>query len=248
MTLIDIPSMAVIGGAAACAGISANFGRETLPRVSAIMIPMGLAGTTIGLVNMLRQMDDPNSIGPAIFVASLCFIYAAAAKLLIDRGLHSKTLPPPRKPNPVLRSLAGYFFIAIIIIASSYGGAMLSFVDIPALMLIGITLVALTFARGRYQKVGFLPASIRIIPIVGITSLFICNALIWLKLHDPTAIGPLMATGLLSCLYAMLYWVGVILVFPHRAQRNSNAAQWTLGGLSAFGLAACFTPVWLYFS
>ena len=117
-----------------------------------------------------------------------------------------------------------------------------------ALMLIGITLVALKFARGRYRQVGFIPASVRIIPLVGIAALFICNALIWLKLDDPTAIGPLMATGLLTSLYANLYWVGAILLYPHRAQRNSDAAQWTLGGLNAFGLAASFIPVWLYFS
>jgi len=37
----------------------------------------GMIGTLIGLVNMLKQMSDPNSIGPAMAVALLTTLYGS---------------------------------------------------------------------------------------------------------------------------------------------------------------------------
>ena len=44
---------------------------------------MGMMGTLIGLVQMLQQMDDPSSIGPAMAVALLTTFYGVVLANLI---------------------------------------------------------------------------------------------------------------------------------------------------------------------
>ena len=50
---------------------------SVLRRASEIAPAMGLIGTLVGLVQMLAQLDDPSSIGPAMAVALLTTFYGA---------------------------------------------------------------------------------------------------------------------------------------------------------------------------
>ena len=50
----------------------------------------GMVGTLIGLVNMLANMDDPKSIGPAMAVAILTTLYGAVIANLFAIPLHDK--------------------------------------------------------------------------------------------------------------------------------------------------------------
>ena len=43
----------------------------------------GAVGMTIGHVQMLQQMDDPNAIGPALAVSMLTLLYGALAHMLV---------------------------------------------------------------------------------------------------------------------------------------------------------------------
>lgn len=52
--------------------------------------PMGLVGTLIGLVQMLRALDDPANIGPAMAVALLTTLYGAILAFLIFGPLSLK--------------------------------------------------------------------------------------------------------------------------------------------------------------
>lgn len=52
-------------------------GAEILNTMGAIAPAMGMVGTLIGLVQMLANMDDPASIGPAMAVALLTTFYGA---------------------------------------------------------------------------------------------------------------------------------------------------------------------------
>jgi chemotaxis protein MotA len=52
-------------------------GAEILGTMGAISPAMGMVGTLIGLVQMLQNMDDPASIGPAMAVALLTTFYGA---------------------------------------------------------------------------------------------------------------------------------------------------------------------------
>ena len=72
----------------------------TILRKAADLAPaMGLIGTLIGLVQMLANLDDPNSIGPAMAVALLTTFYGAVLANMfftplatkLDQNLENKT-------------------------------------------------------------------------------------------------------------------------------------------------------------
>lgn len=61
-----------------------------LRRASEIAPAMGLIGTLVGLVQMLAQLDDPSSIGPAMAVALLTTFYGAILGMVILGPLSGK--------------------------------------------------------------------------------------------------------------------------------------------------------------
>ena len=60
-----------------------KFGAEVFTTMGAFAPAMGMMGTLIGLVQMLQQMDDPSSIGPAMAVALLTTFYGVVIANLI---------------------------------------------------------------------------------------------------------------------------------------------------------------------
>lgn len=60
-------------------------------RQMALMAPsFGIIGTLIGLVNMLRTMDDPSRIGPSMSVALLATLYGALTAYLVCLPIANK--------------------------------------------------------------------------------------------------------------------------------------------------------------
>ncbi len=51
---------------------------------------MGMIGTLVGLVQMLREMDDPDAIGPAMAVALLTTLYGAIFAFLVANPIADK--------------------------------------------------------------------------------------------------------------------------------------------------------------
>ena len=62
---------------------------------------MGMIGTLIGLVQMLQNLDDPSSIGPAMAVAMLTTLYGALIANLICIPLADKLKTVPRSKQPI---------------------------------------------------------------------------------------------------------------------------------------------------
>ncbi|MCP4716314.1 MAG: motility protein A [Deltaproteobacteria bacterium] len=60
-----------------------KFGAEVFNAMGAFAPAMGMMGTLIGLVQMLQQMDDPSSIGPAMAVALLTTFYGVVLANLV---------------------------------------------------------------------------------------------------------------------------------------------------------------------
>ena len=58
--------------------------------MSATAPSMGLIGTIIGLVQMLQNLDDPDSIGPAMAVALLTTLYGAILAFVVYGPIGSK--------------------------------------------------------------------------------------------------------------------------------------------------------------
>lgn len=65
-------------------------GQELLKSLEISAPAFGMIGTLIGLVNMLANMDDPKSIGPAMAVAILTTLYGAVIANLIAIPLNDK--------------------------------------------------------------------------------------------------------------------------------------------------------------
>ena len=58
-------------------------GQQIFKFMSATAPSMGLIGTIIGLVQMLQNLDDPDSIGPAMAVALLTTLYGAILAFVV---------------------------------------------------------------------------------------------------------------------------------------------------------------------
>ncbi len=65
-------------------------GVAILNKAAEISPAMGLIGTLIGLVQMLANLDDPSSIGPAMAIALLTTLYGAMLAYMIFTPLASK--------------------------------------------------------------------------------------------------------------------------------------------------------------
>ncbi len=65
-------------------------GAAVFRKAAEIAPAMGLVGTLIGLVQMLGQLDDPDSIGPAMAVALLTTFYGAVLSFMVFSPLASK--------------------------------------------------------------------------------------------------------------------------------------------------------------
>jgi len=58
-------------------------GQDVFKRLATLAPSFGMMGTLIGLVQMLSQLDDPKSIGPAMAVAILTTFYGSAMSTLL---------------------------------------------------------------------------------------------------------------------------------------------------------------------
>lgn len=65
-------------------------GQDMLDAINTSAPAFGMIGTLIGLVNMLANMDDPKSIGPAMAVAILTTLYGALISNLFATPLKDK--------------------------------------------------------------------------------------------------------------------------------------------------------------
>lgn len=65
-------------------------GVELLSAMAAYSPALGLIGTVIGLVQMLRTMDDPSTIGPAMAIALCTTLYGAVLANLVFLPLMGK--------------------------------------------------------------------------------------------------------------------------------------------------------------
>ena len=66
---------------------------------------MGMIGTLIGLVQMLANMDDPKSIGPAMAIALLTTLYGAIIANAIARADRREAQDDRRRPSGTNRLL-----------------------------------------------------------------------------------------------------------------------------------------------
>lgn len=65
-------------------------GRKIFEALTEVAPAMGMIGTLVGLVQMLSNMDDPKSIGPAMAVALLTTLYGAVIANMVSSPIADK--------------------------------------------------------------------------------------------------------------------------------------------------------------
>jgi chemotaxis protein MotA len=65
-------------------------GQKVFRQMGAMAPAFGMVGTLIGLVDMLRSMEDPTQIGPAMSVALVCTLYGAVLANLVFLPIANK--------------------------------------------------------------------------------------------------------------------------------------------------------------
>ena len=234
MNLINLPSLLIVGVALLAAAIAGRFGKGSLNVARGLILPAGLVGTLIGFVQMLQNMDDPLMIGPACSVALLTSLYAAICKVALDVGWNKE--PNPESPEHY-GIIGAVLWAAVIVAAMFMGSSIFDFINIPALVLIGVALVII----GGVAKIVGHPDIIALLthylPGFGALILFASIVDLLPNLVDPTTIGPIMAWGLLGALYCNLVAMLLQLTFPHRKLEQSLVSQWLVFGASLLGVA-----------
>jgi hypothetical protein len=235
MSLFDLPSLLVVVLGLLFAALSGRFTRASLTVMDAVVLPVGLVGTLIGLVQMLQQMDDPTKIGPAISLALYTALYAAFAKICLQARLTSKASPAPEDPGA-----RGWVAVILLLImlgsAIAMGCPLFTFVDVDAVVTL---LLAMAIIAGVTRSAGhpdLLVSLARFLPFVGLFTLYLSLVELLPGLDDPSTIGPTLAWGLLGLLYANVLTLVLHLVFPHRVATPSTTTQWLTFGTALAGV------------
>ena len=248
MHFLDLPSLALVGLTGLLAALSVRFSAASWQRMSATLLPVGVIGTSIGMVHLLRNLDDPTLFKPALFVAALCIVYSLILRVLVD------LISRPAPHAPLAPSAGGFGVVAVLLFLLLIGAAVLSasplpaLVDLSSMLIIAFALLMIRLLPVSAERHDFLTATTRVIPIVGIASLLVNNGLIWFDIDDPSTLGPALARGLLAHLYANIYLVSVSLLRPNQLPRSSDGFQWTVELLSIVGMGSVVAPIWYVLS
>ena len=89
-----------------------EWGAKIFAAMADVAPAMGMIGTLVGLVQMLANMDDPKSIGPAMAVALLTTLYGAMIATMVCAPLSDK-LTLRRNEESMVKSLVIDALLAI---------------------------------------------------------------------------------------------------------------------------------------
>ena len=213
LSILDIPSLLFSSSALVVGGISG--GRNIKRGVTItrdIAIPIGIIGTLVGFVNMLSQIDDPSALGPSIGVSFLTTLYGlllfALCNIIVSWFPEENT--DISGPTLIQNGLATGIFL-IVLAASIYSsGTIFHFIDFSSIVIVSLfailpTLLAnsKTLTKNSY----FLEKSKDLCKYSIITlfaGMLYSGIMMLMNLENPAAIGPAMATGLLTPFYCCL--------------------------------------------
>lgn len=211
MNYIDLPSLQFtllpIIAAMASVGVSihgVHLVRHIIAEVSAI-------GMLIGLVLMLGNMSDPDSIGPAFAVMLLVLLYGAIVYGLATALLNTKPDAPVSSQPPYRRAIACAVFMLGLTAAM---GNLPYFVDIPSIIFLTLSLIILYAILKATKSETISEALAHYLPYVGLIGFLIGVISVLNNWSEPRAIGPAMAFALLSMLYSNIASVLIKLAKP----------------------------------
>lgn len=212
MNYIDLPSiifiLVPIIAAMASLGISihgVNLVRHIIAQVSVI-------GILIGLVIMLGNASDPDSLGPAFAIILFVLLYGAIVYGLAAALLNTKPDAPVSSQPPYRRAIACAVFLFTLVV--TIGNNLLAFFHTPSIIFLTLSLIILYAILKASKSETIFEALAHYLPYVGLIG-FLMGVIDMLgNVSDPRAIGPAMAFAYLSLLYSNIASVLLKLAKP----------------------------------
>ena len=194
---------------AAMASLGISFNGVNLVRH--IIAQVSVIGMLIGLVIMLGNASDPDSLGPAFAVMLLVRLYGVIVYGLATALLNTKPDSPASSQPPYRRAIACAVFLLGLAAAM---GNLPAFVDIPSIIFLTLSLIILYAILKATKSETISEALAHQLPYVGLIG-FLMGVIGMLgNMSDPRAIGPAMAFACLTLLYSNIASVLLKLAKP----------------------------------
>lgn len=194
---------------AAMASLGISFNGVNLVRH--IIAQVSVIGMLIGLVIMLGNLSDPDSLGPAFAVMLLVLLYGAIVYGLATALLNTKPDSPDSSQPPYRRAIACAVFMLGLAAAM---GNLPAFVDIPSIIFLTLSLIILYAILKATKSETISEALAHQLPYLGLIG-FLMGVIGMLgNMSDPRAIGPAMAFACLTLLYSNIASVLLKLAKP----------------------------------
>ena len=194
---------------AAMASLGISFNGVNLVRH--IIAQVSVIGMLIGLVIMLGNASDPDSLGPAFAVMLLVLLYGAIVYGLATALLNTKPDSPVSSQPPYRRAIACAVFMLGLAAAM---GNLPVFVDIPSIIFLTLSLIIIYAILKATKSETISEALAHQLPYVGLIG-FLMGVIGMLgNMSDPRAIGPAMAFACITLLYSNIASVLIKLAKP----------------------------------
>ena len=195
---------------AAMASLGISFNGVNLVRH--IIAQVSVIGMLIGLVIMLGNASDPDSLGPAFAVMLLVLLYGAIVYGLATALLNTKPDSPVSSQPPYRRAIACAVFL--VTLAGAIGNNLSAFVDAPSIIFLTLSLIILYAILKATKSETISEALAHQLPYLGLIG-FLMGVIGMLgNMSDPRAIGPAMAFACLTLLYSNIASVLLKLAKP----------------------------------
>jgi hypothetical protein len=211
MNFIDSASFIFILLPIIAAIISGGISIHGVHLVRHIISQVGVIGMLIGLVIMLGNMSDPDSLGPAFATMLIVLLYGAIVYGLATALLNTKPDSPVSSQPPYRRAIACAVFLLALAVAM---GNLPAFVDMPSIILLTGSLTILYAILKATKSETISEALAHYLPYVGLIGFLMGVIGVLGNVSDPKAIGPALAFACLSLLYSNIASVLIKLAKP----------------------------------
>ena len=195
---------------AAMASLGISFNGVNLVRH--IIAQVSVIGMLIGLVIMLGNASDPDSLGPAFAVMLLVLLYGTIVYGLSSALLSAKPDAPVSSHPPYRRAIACAVFLLALAVA--IGPSLSAFFDTPSIIFLTLSLIILYAILKASKSETIFEALAHYLPYVGLIGFLMGVIGVLGNLSDPKAIGPALAFACLSLLYSNIASVLIKLAKP----------------------------------
>ena len=197
---IDTPSIIFIFSPLLAAYLASGSPAQGIFLARQIVLEVALIGVFIGAVAMLGGLNDVDALGPATSILLLVVVYGFLVFGIIsvipasNSEIHSASL--------ARRIIAVLLFLTVVMLAIDSVEDSFIYLYPEVLIYIVISMAVLGIVRRSMGESDLIPIILSRLPHIGLFGLFVGLIPALGNIADPQSIGPALAFGYLSPLYA----------------------------------------------